>query len=88
MNPLPFPPGIHNSCPFEVGQMSGYLGLVRPDYLHKETYAHFVVPHEVQETQPGSIRQRAKERFDIESAVLCHNNSILAHFDRYALTYL
>jgi hypothetical protein len=54
--------------------MARYLRLIGPDHFDKVTDTYFVVAHQIYEAQPGAIRQCPKERFNIESAVLCHNN--------------
>ena len=69
MTPLSFAPGSDESGSTQIGQVARDLWLVGLENFDERADANLVVFEQVNEAQAGVIRERFKEKFEIELLV-------------------
>ncbi len=67
VHPGPLSPGSHEAGPAQVRKVSGNLGLVRPENVYQMADAYLAVRQQVQQSQPGGVRQCLKKSADVKS---------------------
>jgi hypothetical protein len=61
MHPLTCTSRIDDSGAAQISQVAAYFWLVRLKDFDEETDTHFVRPHQIQQSQPRTIRERPKK---------------------------
>ena len=73
VHPLAITSGFDNSGPAQIRQMPRDFRLIRFEDFNEIAHADFVASHEIQQAETGSIGQRPKKQFHVESlACPCH----------------
>lgn len=66
MHPLALAPGHDDACLSQIGQVTRYLGLPLSEDLDKVADAHLAPIHEIEQAQPGGVRQGCEEQRQVE----------------------
>lgn len=65
VNPFSFAPRLHETRLPEIGQVAGDFRLIAPKHALQKANANFSVLHQVEEPQPGGVRQGGKKQGEI-----------------------
>ena len=72
MHPLAITTRRDDSSSSQIGKMARYLRLWTVQDLDKVTDAEFLIPHQVQDSEPGVVAQGLEEAFQVEVRRFCH----------------
>ena len=78
MHPLTFTAGSDDSRAAQVSQMSRYLRLRLAKNFDQVAHTDLLVAHQVQQSQPGVVAERLKEKLDREDCLFCGHNRIIS----------
>ena len=78
VHPFTLAPGIDDSGLSQVSEVPRDFRLRCLQDFHEEADAHFVVSHEIQQAEASSIREGAKQQFEIKAFFRVAHGQILA----------